>query len=168
MNKPSVQFATRTMATHGEHKPMRVVLHDTESHDHAGIGDIKGIFDFWKRQGLGYGAHLVIDKSGNTGQGCMFKSIAWHVEGHNTGSIGIEQSGFARFTPKAWYLRRRQLRKVAEWLAYLSQSAGIPLVHSMAHGVCTHADFHGGHTDPGSGYPLKHVLRMARRIKARG
>ena len=164
--RPSVQYNGHC-DEHGIHVPMRIVLHDTESHDHAGIMDVRGIFDFWDRQGAGYGAHLVIDKHGNTGCGAAGDIILWHVANHNTGSIGIEQIGFARFSLRSWLARPRQLRKVAQWLAWYSYYWEIPLVHSTVHGVCTHADFHGGHTDPGKGYPLKRVIKMAQKIRAK-
>jgi hypothetical protein len=163
MTHPSITVdCVGQIETHGQHEPRRIVLHDTESHDCKGIRDLTGIVAFWKRQALGYGAHVIVDAQGNSARCALPRSITWHVGGHNTGSLGIEQTGFARFLPKVWRRRPKQLQAVAVWLAFWSEQYGIPLIHSTDHGVCTHADFHGGHTDPGRGYPLAHVLALAR------
>ncbi len=160
---------------HGRQNPVRVVLHDTESHDAAGITDISGIFNFWKSQGLGYGAHFIVDKDGNVGQGARCRDETWHVGNYNNGSIGIEQVGFASYTELIWKRDRlKQLIKVARLLAWLSVTFDIPLVHSIERGVCTHADVGragidpSGHTDPGAGYPLTLVLWLANRYVKRG
>jgi N-acetyl-anhydromuramyl-L-alanine amidase AmpD len=151
--------------THGRHHPVRIILHDTESHDHAGVQDIRGIEAFWKRQGAGYGSHYIIDGDGNIGAGPHPTLITWHTGGANTNSIGIELIGFARFSRVQWLRRRRQLAALARLLAYLSDRYDIPLVRSIE-GVCLHRDFpKSGHTDPGPGFPHKRVVWMARRIQ---
>lgn len=173
LHKPRIQYR-HDGATHGTHIPARIVLHDTESHDVAGIGDIRGIYEFWDRQGLGYGAHFVVDGEGNIGQGASCTKIMWHVGNHNTGSIGIEQVGFASFTTFMWNRNKRaQTIKVARLLAWLSVHYQIPLVIDTDIGVCTHAMLsrqdsragieNSGHSDPGTGYPLAFVLWLARR-----
>lgn len=156
------------VATHGHHKPLRIVLHDTESHDHAGIGDIVGIAEYWHRQGQGLGAHFIIDGDGNIGQGCGRTNVTWAVAGHNTGSIHIELIGFARFTLAGWLKRRKQLDALVDLLAYLCDRANIPARHSIDRGVARHADFHNVppgmyHSDPGKGFPFRRVLRRVRR-----
>lgn len=152
--------------THGRHHPVRIILHDTESHDHAGVKDIQGIAAFWKRQGRGYGAHYIIDGDGNLGDGPSPKMILYHCGGHNTNSIGIELIGFARFSRIKWLRRKRQLRTLARLLAYLSDEYEIPLVRSKERGVCLHRHFpDSGHTDPGPGFPYRRVVWMARRVQ---
>lgn len=175
---PKPFVAVRAKAdTHGTQKPVRVVLHDTESHDAAGITDIQGVYNFWIGQGLGYGAHFVVDASGNVGQGADCDQVCWHVGNYNGGSVGIEQIGFAAFPARAWKVGHlKQLVKVARLLAWLHQKYGIPLTHmtlaeirASGGGVCTHADVGAagidpsGHTDPGPNYPLKMVLWLANR-----
>lgn len=156
------------VATHGRQTPHRIVLHDTESHDHAGIGDITGIATYWQRQGQGLGSHFIIDGDGNIGQGCSRTNITWAVAGHNTGSIHIELIGFARFTLAGWLRRRKQLDALVDLLAYLCDRAHIPAKHSTALGIARHADFHDVpvgmyHSDPGQGFPLRRVLRRVRK-----
>lgn len=166
MSTPRPTMATRfDCAVHGEHKPQRIILHDTESHDHAGVADIQGIAAFWHRQGTGYGAHFIIDRAGNIGAGPPASRITWHTGGANTGSIGIELIGFARFSRLQWIRRGKQLRALAHLLAYLSDVYEIPLVRGV-NGVCLHRDFPAsGHTDPGPGFPHKRVVWMARKIQ---
>ena len=170
VHKPSVQYnGIRKGHTHGPSDPKVIVLHDTESHDQAGIGDVKGVLDYLAGTADELNAHLVIDSEGNTGQGAMFKRMCYHARGGNTNSIGIEQIGFARFGFVGWWARKQQLDKVAKWLAYLSKTYGIPLEHSTTHGVCMHKDIPaGGHSDPGVGYPFDRVLKMAQTYKRNG
>jgi N-acetyl-anhydromuramyl-L-alanine amidase AmpD len=174
IRKPAI--AVKAKATvHGPMVPVRVVLHDTESHSTAGIKDIQGIYDFWGRQGLGYGAHFVVDKDGNIGQGASCRSLLYHVGNYNTGSVGIEQIGYSWFLKAMWRKTdREQLRSVAKLLAFLHKTYRIPLVISIDRGICTHAMVGRagidptGHTDPGKGYPLRFVVWLARRYVKRG
>jgi hypothetical protein len=98
----------------------------------------------------------------------------FHAGGLNTGSVGIEQIGFASFTEKDWTARHDQLIKVAKLLAWLHHEYRIPLVvpaeqgpGKLMAGVMTHAMVSRfepaslGHTDPGSGYPLGQVIKIA-------
>lgn len=167
--------------THGTHTPVRVVLHDTESHDVAGIGDISGIFNFWHTQKnpdgslAQYGAHFVVDKDGNVGKGGDATQLQWHVGGLNTGSIGIEQVGFASFAKLIWKRKRRkQLYAVARICAWAHGEYGIPLrvaADPRSPGITTHRLVGeagidtSGHTDPGSGYPLGFVVTLAKMMQ---
>lgn len=151
---------------HGPQSPRRIVLHSTESNDYVGKRDILGVAAFWAKQDKGYGAHFITDKQGLVGMGLKPTRVAWHVENHNTGSVGIEQIGFARFSPKIWWHRPRQLHATAQVIAALSAEYDIPIRHHIDHGVSLHADFHGEHSDPGKMYPLGHVLKIASGIKA--
>lgn len=147
-------------------------MHDTESHDAAGIRDLEGICNFWHSQGLGYGAHIIVDKDANSALCANPNRVCWHVAHRNTDAVGIEIIGYARFTPNLWWLRDKQLHKVARWLAYLSKEYGIPLKADPERGITTHAEqsriFGGTHTDPGRGFPFKHVLRLAEGYRAEG
>lgn len=170
MNPPPIAYDGRELVTsHGSHLPVRVVLHDTESHDTAGIGDLRGIAEFWHRQGRGYGAHVGVDKEGNSARYVSDDLIGWHVQDRNTGSLGVEQIGFASFPLAVWWTRPRQLQTVARWLAYWSDRYGIPLRLHVERGVSTHAmqseAYGGGHYDPGRGYPLRFVVQLARTYK---
>jgi N-acetyl-anhydromuramyl-L-alanine amidase AmpD len=182
--KPPIQVRDPKPWVHGSHRPVRVVLHDTESHATAGIGDIAGIFNFWHTQKnpdgslAQYGAHFVVDEVGNVGEGGSTDQVQWHVGGLNTGSIGIEQIGFASFTRMVWKReRRKQLYSVARLLAWAHGEYGIPLkVQSdpRAPGITTHKKVGEagidttGHTDPGAGYPLGFVVTLAKMMQRIG
>jgi N-acetyl-anhydromuramyl-L-alanine amidase AmpD len=172
VRKPAVKHnAIGKMATHGAHTPRRVILHTTESGDVAGVSDVSGVFAFWRQQGRGYGAHLVIDAEGNTGQGAYGNAIVWATYGANTGSLQIEMVGRAKWTMLDWVRpsRRRQLNEVAKWIAWWNLLYDIPIRFDTDAGVCRHRDFPaGGHTDPGAGFPLGWVLKRARAYRRTG
>ena len=159
--------------SHGSHRPVRIILHDTESHDWKGIRDIVGVAEYWHNSGNGFGAHVIVDAEGNAGWCVSSDRIAWHCARANTGSLGIEQIGFARFSRPMWMGRKKQLDRVAKIIAQWSMEYDIPLKIDVEMGISTHAmqtkykNVYGGHTDPGFGYPLYYVLFKARQLKRR-
>jgi hypothetical protein len=185
IHEPSIAYHAPAGAfSHGTMQPVRVILHDTECGDAAGISEIEGVVNFWMRtdQPDRLGAHYLVDEDGNIGKLGDGTDFLYHVGGLNTGSIGIEQIGFASFTEKDWLARSKQLDKVARLLAYLHHEYSIPLEvpakrgpNEVNAGVLTHAmvsvfePASEGHTDPGAGYPIAHVLAAAKGyVKAGG
>lgn len=179
IHEPSLAFVAPGSFSIGEQNPVRVVLHDTECHDAAGISEIQGVVAFWMRTELPgrLGAHYIVDADGNVGRCGTPDQILQHVGGLNGGSVGIEQIGFASFTEKDWLDRPKQLERVARILAWLHEAYKIPLAVPspqrdglLMRGVMTHAMVSRfepaslGHTDPGAGYPLAHVLARAKQI----
>lgn len=167
VREPHVAYEGRgKIAVHGHQTPVRGVIHSTECGDLPGTVELAGIDGFWRRQGLGYGAQLGIDKDGNTAVWANPDEICWAVENRNTGTYSIELVAFARFTPKAWFLRRKQLDELAKWIAWLNKEYRVPIVFDVEHGWSRHLDqsraFGGTHTDPGRCFPLGYVLRKAR------
>lgn len=158
-------FEPAPVQTHGEHTPRRIILHSTESVG-AGVRYGRDIVAFWQRQGLGYGAHFVVSSDGAVVSCAALDRITWHVENRNTGSVGIEQSGYAHNTHDEWMARAAELDATARIVAAVSHAWNIPLNIDAEHGLATHAmesaDYGGSHTDPGPNYPLTHVLGMAR------
>lgn len=171
------------VGTHAD--PVRVILHDTESHDARGVTDITGILNGWRnaesRLGFLPGAHYIVDEDGNVGKVAPVTAVLNHCGGLNTGSIGIEQIGFASFDEADWLHRPKQIDTVARILAWAHVQLGVPLEvpspqgHGLAmHGVLTHAMVSRfepraeGHTDPGVGYPKGHVLKLAKSYVAAG
>lgn len=165
--KPKLAVDRRkTAQSHGELKPRLIVLHSTEGHDREGAKDIEGVLKYLENKG--YGVHFCIDKEGFLGQGATIRRIVYHAAGVNSRAIGIEMIGFARFGIAGWLARPRQLRKVAITLAWIHLRTGIPLVRSTTFGVAFHKDFPaGGHHDPGM-YPIRRVLRLARKYAKHG
>lgn len=158
-----------SVKTNGTHRPRRIVLHTTESGDAAGLSDIKAVFAGWKSNGLG--AHLVIDREGNMGKGAAFSQQTSHVAGHNNGSIGIEQIGFAnKLSRREWLTQRgNQLDQTARMIAKASREYGIPIREDRENGIVRHSTLNpDSRSDPGPGYPMDYVLSLARQYAARG
>lgn len=157
----------------GHQDPVRAIFHSTESHDvpHS-IADIVGVIEFWKRNpypsGTLNGAHYLTDAEGFIGQIGTLADILQHTGGANTGSVGVEQVAFARFTPAMWATRPRQLDAAAKIIAYLNHHHGIPITKSTDRGISTHrmqSAIHPesmGHSDPGLGWPMRFIMRRAR------
>jgi N-acetyl-anhydromuramyl-L-alanine amidase AmpD len=163
-----------SVATHGTHVVQRVVLHSTESPNRTGTdADVRAIPTFWGRQGAGYGAHLVIDREGNTNQGCPFQAIAWHVGGRNTGSVGIEQVAYSADSKKTWLEGIVGLKQVAKNVAYLCRTYNIPVRWDVNRGISTHGmqslAFHtSDHTDPGPNFPRLRFMGLVHYYAVKG
>lgn len=194
MNRPRVNF---DMAPYfrDEGEPFvvekfLVVCHETISGDQAGIGDIRGVAQYLDDHGLEI--HGMIDLEGNF---AWAKGLRRAIFDHCTSrgsrgygkvaarSIGIELVAYPRGSiadkRAYWQHRSKQLRKLAQVLAWLSTVEPIPLDHSDSSfgrpGVTTHYDVTkrwgvaGGHTDcfpttEGGYFPLRQVLRDAREL----
>jgi len=156
-----------------------IVLHDTESHDIPGTGDLKAIGAWFDNPAAQASAHVCVDGQGYSAQYVPDDRKAWHCMNYNSQTLGVEQIGFATYTTLLWNRdARAQLKKVAKYLAYWSQRYGIPLQRGAVSngqvtrkGVVTHSDLGamgGGHHDPGPAYPVNAVLYTARYYKRRG
>lgn len=151
--------------------PRLLVLHSTEG------GTPHSVEGTLHRRG--FGIHWITGPNGAIVRGPIDRHV-WHVEQYNSVAIGIEQCGFARWTKSDWGLHETQLLAAAWILAYDAQRHGIPLrfvapyyhgPRDPARGVTFHSSLGvagGGHTDPGAGYPVSHVLGMAVSIQTRG
>jgi hypothetical protein len=166
--RPAVALKA-AVAVHGPQQPVRGVIHDTESHDYAGIRDLQGIVDYWQRQALGYGAHIIIDKDGNSAYCARPDRITYAVARRNTDSVHIELVGFARFTKFLWFTRIKQLRECAKWMAWLNLEYDIPLRFGVNHGWSGHRHQpKQTHTDPGAFFPMGWVIRQANKYRKEG
>lgn len=154
-----------------------IILHDTESHDYTGAKDVEGVLSWFANPASEVSAHYVIDADGHVGRSVGDYDKAWHAANANPTTVGIEQVGFASLPRWKWLKRDRQLRKVAQFLAFYSLEYGIPLAKlghvqgDRVYGVVRHSDlgvWGGGHHDPGDGYPLTRVLRYARWYRKHG
>lgn len=168
---PLIQMdARRIVDGHGGQTPVRIVLHSTEGDD--GLSYLWAIGNYWRPRG--YGCQIAVSREGSTARYLDDTEIGWCVASYNTGTLSIEQAGFARFTRAQWMKRKVQLDTVARWIAWWSKRWGIPIRHNVVRGVLTHYDatrykrVSGGHTDPGSGYPLDYVLKLARTYAQKG
>lgn len=175
---------TAQMKYHGLHTKRKIVMHETVSHDHAGLTDILSIANYLG--GVGYGIHLIVDQEGHTGYSRRERGVYWHAKGSNEDSIGIELVSFvpglkisrwARL--KIWLSRERQLHKAARWVAYYCDAHKIPLRFSegKASGVTSHWNISraygiaGGHWDcwpkhQGGHFPMKRLIRLAKSYRS--
>lgn len=166
---------TESFQTQGENACRLIVLHSTEG------GSPSSVVRTLRARRLGI--HWITGENGSVIRGVDSNLATAHVAAYNDESIGIEQCGFASYRRSRWMQNTAQLLVVAWIVAYEAQRHGIPIElvepkwpasshnHDLAHGVTTHSrlgSVGGGHHDPGDGYPLQHVLGMARSIEARG
>lgn len=170
MRRPRVDVDLRgKVATHGRQTPVRGVVHDTECGDLPGTQEITGVVNFWRRQNQGLGAELMIDADGNSGLCANPDEICWAVAGRNTGSFHVELIGWAKLKRWQWLKRRRQLDKLARWMAWMDLEYGIDLRRDPDYGWSGHRDQpHANHSDPGPGFPWDKVLRSARKYRREG
>lgn len=148
-----------------------IVLHDTESHNVAGVTDLVGLGNYFD-SGAQASSHVATDADGQSARFVRDDRKAWHVAAFNSPSLGIEQIGFASQT--SW--PDAQLRETARWIAYWSAKHGIPIQRGAVlgssvtrPGVVLHSDLGvsgGGHHDPGPAYPVEKVLDLARHYKS--
>jgi N-acetylmuramoyl-L-alanine amidase len=152
-------------------KPRRIVLHITVSHNRPGISDIDGILDYFGKLPTQASSHIVNDAEGHDAR-CVPDSFkAWTQAAYNPDSLSIEQIEFSDQRTRTEWLSGNmpQLENTALWCAVWSKAYGIPLVHSVSHGVCQHSELGaagGGHTDCGHGYPIDVVIAKARTYAA--
>lgn len=180
VHRPSEQLTMNVVNQSDRTSPIKaIVLHDTEGHDLPGTLDLKGIGAIFDNSAMQRSAHVCVDGEGNTARYVPDERKAWHCVSYNSQTLGIEQIGFATFITSIWNRnKRRQLKKVAKWIAWWSQAHSIPIRKGQVadgvvtvSGVVTHGMLGaagGGHTDPGRGYPFATVLRMARWYKKHG
>lgn len=150
------------------------VIHDTESGDLKGVGDINGVIQWWRNPASGGAAPLVIDAEGNSGLTGRLDYKMPHVGHFNYNSIGIELIGRATFSRLLWLGRDKQLHRAARWMAWINKSQGLPLERGkidpktrevLVKGWMMHRDFRGlgtDHSDPGPFFPMESLLGMAR------
>lgn len=141
----------------------RIILHTTE-----GILNAEDLPGFFRRLPAGSrtDAHMAIDRHADAVHMIHDSQAAWQAAAYNSTSLGIEQCGFASWSTRDWIVGYRLgLLRVAAALSNWSIKYGIPLKHSVKHGVCYHRDLGaagGGHWDPGYHYPMRYVLYLAR------
>lgn len=161
-------------------KPRLIVLHDTESHNRPGNGDLRALVAWFDNPIAKASAHVIVDVEGKSARCVNDDSKAWHCMDFNSISLGIEQVGFATFTQTMWNRNKRaQLLKVAKYIAYWSTKYDIPIQRAKVGtsgnvwtpGITTHASLGlsgGGHHDPGTHYPFTAVLRAAKYYQKHG
>ena len=145
--------------------PRLIVIHDTESPEREGKGDLVAIADYFANPAVQASSHVITDGDGLSARCVKDSEKAWHAAYYNSASLGIEQIGYASRSKAEW--PDAQIKETARWVAKWSKAYEIPIRHvdPGSRGVVTHADLGsqgGGHWDPGPGYPLAKMLRYAK------
>lgn len=156
----------------------QIALHTTESHPRPGSGDVQAIWDYFNNPANEASSHFLLQYP-DLWQIVADESKAWTIGAANSWTLNIEIIGFAATSAKQWITGENMLemRQLAKLIAYLSKKHGIPIQTGTVrnvNGVCqpgrsgvirhsdvTKAGF-GTHTDPGTGFPFRLVLRLAR------
>ena len=172
-----------TVVNHGDQRPLRsirgITLHTTEGHDRPGIADLDALGDFFNNPLVEASSHVAVDGEGHSARYVPDGYRAWTQGAYNGQMLSVEQIGFAKWSRWFWVNRRnKQLKKVAQYIAYWSTEYNIPIRKGKATvgivtktGIFRHSELGaagGGHSDPGKGYPMHTVLSLARKYKRRG
>lgn len=171
--KPSVVLTRISPNRSARSGPIQlIVLHSTESDNiEASDADLAGVAGWFANPASQVSAHVITDADGHSARCVADAEKAWHVAAYNSAALGIEQIG--RASQSVW--GSSELMETARWIALWSRRHEIPIQHGAVSGgtvtrpgVVTHADLGaagGGHTDPGSAYPLHAVLEQAKHFR---
>jgi N-acetyl-anhydromuramyl-L-alanine amidase AmpD len=167
INRISPNVSTRT-------SPISlIVLHSTESNNiPISVSDLSGVADWFANPVSQVSAHVIVDADGHSARCVLDIDKAWACVSYNSASLNIEQIGHA----EQLHWKMREWQETARWIAQWSHEHDIPIRRAIVSGgrvirsgVTTHKKLGaegGGHVDPGPHYPLRKVLREARRVKA--
>lgn len=151
-------------------KPVRVVIHSTESHNRPGRGDVDSIRDYFDNPAAQASSHVVVDMEGHSTTCVPDEQKAWTQAAFNSTSLSIEFIGIA--AGNEW--RVAGLKKGAKFTAYWCKKYDIPVRRVKSpdqSGICGHIDLGGaggGHSDPGPNFPWVRFIGMVRYYKVRG
>jgi N-acetylmuramoyl-L-alanine amidase len=167
-------------------QPSLIVLHTTTDPDGGrphfrdlpGLKDLRRLGAWFASPASEVSSHVANDAHGHDARFVKDARKAWTEVAFNSVSLSIEQIGTDEYSRGKWLTRRAaQLQNTAEWIAHWHRRWGIPIARAKVSGstvvrpgVATHAQLGsagGGHDDPGPGYPLGHVLVLARSLAAR-
>lgn len=170
--KPEVTRIVRNQSSRGGVKPRIIVLHTTEGHERSGLSDLEGLGAWFDNPAAQASSHVANDAEGNDARYVPDANKAWTQAGFNPVSLSIEQIGFASESKEDWLNQKKQLANTAAWIRYWAKKYDIPIQRGKVSGssvyspgVVFHSDlgsYGGGHHDPGAGYPLDLVLKIAK------
>jgi N-acetylmuramoyl-L-alanine amidase len=171
--KPEVRHNVRNQSSRDGKRPRLIVLHTTEGHNRPGVGDLRDLAAFFDTRGVDASSHVANDAEGHDARMVPDAAKAWTQSTYNAVSLSIEQIGFAATRKREWFRNaEHQLANTARWIAWWSAEHDIPIRRGVGvaglvvrSGVVSHRQLGiagGGHVDPGSAYPLRYVLALAR------
>jgi hypothetical protein len=144
-----------------------IVLHTAE-----GARTIESLGGFFQGN-VGASSHVGADDKSNTiGEYVKRGNKAWTQSSYNPVAVSIELCAFASWSNDEWHRHPNMLDNCAKWIAEEAAYYGLPITRLNAsqaqgsgRGVCQHVDLGsagGGHHDCGSGFPMDHVLDLAK------
>lgn len=145
-----------------------IVLHTAE-----GARTIRDLGGYFSSVSVQASSQSGADDTPNTiGQFVADGNKAWAVAAYNNVSVNLELCAFAAWTTAEWMAHPNMLANCAQWIAEEAKRFGIPIVkltdaqaQGSSRGVCQHSNLGaagGGHHDCGPGFPIDHVLDMAK------
>jgi hypothetical protein len=144
-----------------------IVIHTAE-----GATTIESLGNFFKGD-VDASSHTGADDKKNTiGEYVKRGNKAWTQANANPVCVSLELCGFADWSKDTWMKHPNMLDNCAKWIAEEAKAYGIPITkltdsqaQGSGRGVCQHENlgsWGGGHWDCGGGFPMDHVLDMAR------
>lgn len=177
MKQPKVEFRKNVVNQSDRTDAIKLlVIHTAEYPNKEGIDDLKWIADFFDQTSTQASSTIATDGQGNTVRLMSDSAKPWTQASYNSQSLSVENIGYASTTKEEWFKKyHAQLAENARWIAYWSVKHDIPIRRAWTRlggvqrtGVATHKQLGshgGGHGDPGSGYPIRYVMKLARYYK---
>lgn len=149
--------------------PRIIVLHTTE-----GARTIESLGNFFANPENEVSSHAGADDKLNTvGSYVRRENTAWTQGVFNDEAVSLEMCAFSAWPEEEWTKHPNLLANAAAWIAEEAKTHGIPLIslslpeaQGSGRGVCQHKILGasgGGHSDCGPGFPMEHVLTLARK-----
>lgn len=147
-----------------------IVIHTTQ-----GARTIEELGNYFANPSVDASSHVGIDdNAGVIGEYVRRPDKAWTAANANPVAIQGELCAFAEWSADEWHRHGNMLDNCARWIAEEADYFDIPITRlspSQAQGggrgVCQHddlGDWGGGHWDCGGGFPMDHVLDLAREL----
>lgn len=152
-----------------------IVLHTTEGF--TGKNGLRDMGDYFDHLSTQASSHRGIDRLGRLARYVPDSKKAWTCMAFNSCTLNVEIIGFSSMGKASWWHYPLQLRKVAYLVAYWADEHSIPLrrghvdtktARFTKRGVVRHMDLGqigGGHSDPGSAFPIDWVIRRAKKVQ---
>jgi hypothetical protein len=145
-----------------------IVLHTAE-----GATTIESLGNFFSNPSSGVSSHTGADDKKNiVGEYVRPGNKAWTAANANPVAVQIELCAFAAWSRDEWMRHSNMLANCAAWIAEEARRFSLPITkltssqaQGSGRGVCQHRDlgsWGGSHHDCGNGFPIDHVLDLAR------
>lgn len=173
---PTVSIPVSHFSSREGGRPKLIVLHTTEGGDNpTGNADLKSLGALFNSEEAS--SHVGNNVDGRDARFVDDAAKAWTQCYLNPVCLSIEQISFSSFSAEEWFKRPHQLANTAKWIAYWSSKYDIPIRKGLTSGtrvlrtgVVQHknlGELGCGHSDCGSGYPIRYVRLLARYFQAR-